>query len=38
VHPSDSYQIVDEGGSKTLRITNPARFWERSNYLVIQID
>ena len=37
-HPADSYQIVDAGGSKTLQITNASRFWERSNYLIIQID
>ena len=37
-HPEGSYQIVDVEGQKVLRITNAARFWELSNYLVIQVD
>ncbi|MDE6079031.1 MAG: hypothetical protein K2G35_03100 [Duncaniella sp.] len=36
--PADSYTIVDADGQKVLRITNPAKFWQTSNYLVIQID
>ncbi len=36
--PEDSYSIVDVNGHKVLRITNPAKFWSLSNYLVIQID
>ncbi len=36
--PEDSYSIVDINGHKVLRITNPAKFWSLSNYLVIQID
>lgn len=36
--PADSYSIVDADGQKVLRITNPAKFWQTSNYLVIQID
>lgn len=36
--PADSYQIVDANGHKVLQITNPAKFWSLSNYLVIQID
>lgn len=36
--PSDSYTIEDNNGRKALKITNPSRFWEKSNYLVIQID
>lgn len=37
-HPKDTYQLVDDGNVKTLRITDPARFWELSNYLIVQID
>lgn len=36
--PADSYSIVDVDGHKVLRITNPAKFWSLSNYLVVQID
>ena len=36
--PADSYQIVDNGGQKELRILNPAAFWSLSNYLVVEID
>lgn len=37
--PANSYQIVeDANGTKTLRITNPGLFWEKSNFLVIKID
>ena len=37
--PADSYEIV-EGADKVkiLKITNPARFWNQSNFLVIKID
>jgi len=37
-HPKDSYQIVDHGNVKTLHITNPSRFWEKSNFLVVKVD
>ena len=37
-HPKDSYQIVDHGNVKTLLITNPSRFWEKSNFLVVKVD
>ena len=37
-HPKDSYEIVDNGGTKTLRILNAARFWEKSNFLVVKVD
>lgn len=37
-HPKGSYSIVDVGGTKKLVITNPARFWEQSNYLVVKIN
>ena len=37
-HPKDSYEIVDNGGTKTLRILNAGRFWEKSNFLVIKVD
>ena len=36
--PKDSYEIVDRGNGKVLHITNAARFWEKSNFLVIKID
>ncbi len=36
--PADSYVIEDVNGQKAIKITNPARFWEKSNYLVIQVD
>ncbi|MCM1483363.1 MAG: hypothetical protein NC043_03435 [Muribaculaceae bacterium] len=36
--PVDSYRIDDNGGQKVLVITNPAKFWGTSNFLVIQID
>ncbi|MCM1450014.1 MAG: hypothetical protein NC082_06700 [Clostridiales bacterium] len=37
--PSDSYSIEeDQQGVKSLRITNPDRFWSVSNFLIIQID
>ena len=37
-HPKDSYEIVDHGNVKTLHITNAAKFWEKSNFLVVKID
>lgn len=36
--PADSYRIVEANGHKVLQVTNPAKFWSLSNYLVIQID
>lgn len=36
--PRDSYTIEDVQGHKILRITNPAKFWGLSNYLVVKID
>ncbi len=37
-HPNGSYAIEDNGGVKTLKITNPTKFWEMSNYLIVQVD
>ena len=37
-HSQDSYEIVDQGGTKVLRILNANRFWEKSNFLVIKVD
>lgn len=37
-HPKDSYEIVDHGNVKTLRILNAHRFWEKSNFLVVKVD
>ena len=37
--PKDSYTIdTTSDGQKILRITNPSKFWQLTNYLVIQID
>lgn len=37
--PADSYTIEEmPNGNKVLKITNPDRFWNTSNYLLIQID
>ena len=37
--PSDSYEIVDgANGLKILKITNPARFWNQSNFLIVKTD
>ncbi len=36
-HPAGSYVIEEVGGQKVLRITNPTRFWELSNYLVVKV-
>ncbi|MGM9803851.1 MAG: hypothetical protein ACI308_06705 [Muribaculaceae bacterium] len=37
-HPADSYQIVEKGNSKTLVITNSTKFWELSNFLIVQVN
>lgn len=34
-HPSDSYSISDEEGSKTLQIKDATAFWSVSKYLVV---
>ena len=37
--PKDSYTIEeDANGMKVLKITDPAKFWQLTNYLVIKID
>lgn len=36
--PASSYKIIDEGGQKVLKITNPSQFWQLSNFLVVEID
>lgn len=36
--PTDSYRIEEIDGLKILRIIDTARFWDKSNYLVVQID
>ncbi|MDE6484584.1 MAG: hypothetical protein K2L14_04245 [Duncaniella sp.] len=36
--PKDSYTIEDKGDQKVVIITNPARFWEKSKFLVIKVD
>ena len=37
-HASGSYQLVDKDGSKVLVITDQAKFWERSNFLIVKVD
>ncbi len=37
-HPQGTYQLVEDGNVKSLHITDAARFWELSNYLIVQID
>ena len=36
--PADSYTFVEENGSKVLQIKDAAKFWELSNFLVIEVD
>mgnify|MGYP001048104823 FL=1 len=36
--PADSYEIVDVNGQKVVKITDPTKFWQLSNFLVIQVD
>lgn len=36
--PKDSYQIVDVNGQKVIKITDPTKFWQLSNFLVIKVD
>ena len=36
--PADSYEIVEEGNQKILKIKDAAKFWSISNFLVIQVD
>ncbi len=37
-HAEDSYELVEVDGTMVLKILNPKLFWEKSNFLVIQID
>ncbi|MCM1077693.1 MAG: hypothetical protein NC411_10085 [Bacteroides sp.] len=36
--PQDSYTIVDQNSQKVVKITNPEKFWQLSNFLVIEVD
>lgn len=36
-HPTGSYEFLDNDGVKTLKILNPTKFWELSNFLIVQI-
>lgn len=37
--PADSYELVEgANGVKILKITNPARFWNQSNFLIVKTD
>ena len=35
--PKDSYVIMDQNGQKVIKITNPSKFWQLSNFLVIEV-
>jgi hypothetical protein len=37
-HPQGSYEMLENDKVKTLKITNPTKFWELSNFLIVQID
>lgn len=37
-HPAGTYVVTETENGKVLEITNPGKFWDTSNYLVIQID
>lgn len=37
-HPDNSFEITEQDGNKTIKITNPESFWSTSNYLVIQTN
>ena len=37
-HPSGSYSIEDAEGQKVLHILDPNKFWNLSNYLVVEIE
>lgn len=37
-HDKQTYSIEDVGGVKVLKIYNQDKFWEYSNYLVVQVD
>lgn len=37
-HPESSYELIDSDGLKTIRITDPDKFWSLTNYLVIRKD
>ena len=36
-HPSDSYNLVEEGGETLVQISDPQKFWDQTKYLVIQV-
>lgn len=36
--PADSYRIEEHNGQKVLVITNPTRFWNAGNFVVIEIN
>ena len=36
--PKDSYLIVEQSGQKVIKITNPEKFWQISNFLVVKVD
>ena len=37
-HDKQTYSVEDVGGVKVLKIYNQDKFWEYSNYLVVQVD
>lgn len=37
--PADSYEIIENADkTKTIKITNPSKFWSLSDHLIIQVD
>lgn len=36
--PSDSYEIIEQGEQKVLKIKDSSAFWSLSNFLIIQVD
>jgi chromosome segregation ATPase len=37
-HPSSSYEIIDQGNTKTINILNVYEFWKLSKYLVVVVE
>lgn len=37
-HPANSYELKEVDGIMYVNITNPAEFWKKSNFLVVQTD
>ena len=37
-HPTDSYEVLEEGGKTTIKILDTSKFWKISKYLVVIVD